>query len=240
MSALEQYKADSDVDKEGQIDTLLSKICQLYQLDFEENIEKYFNMDEDGWLEYLEWCDAPALCVEKIAELYECDFWSLWKRIRVSVKRRAAKLYGNDEYNVLPISTEKFFRLTEDDMIPFWKFDDDFQFSKELYDWFEMIRCEIQKISESDFGKEYSLRDIMSLMKRVEEEYRVFVFAEFFEETIENLKDERYIKLWFMCENLLHKLENEMKDDYKERKKILRRYMALMGNEELRNAVLGI
>ena len=52
--------------------------------------------------------------------------------------------------------------------------------------------------------------------------------------------DEQYMKLWLMCENLLHKIENEIEDGYKERKKILRRYMALMGNEELRNAVLGI
>ena len=65
--------------------------------------------------------DAPAFVIKVISEIYEVDFWDLWDKVRNVTKRELIDLYGNDGYYIVPIPTEKFFRQSPDDMLPYWE-----------------------------------------------------------------------------------------------------------------------
>lgn len=63
------------------------------------------------------------------------------------------------------------------------------------------------------------------------------LFMIFFEESLENLMNIKYQTLWMIYEELLQK--KEPKEDFDKKRQILRRFMALVANRELRKQVLG-
>ena len=63
------------------------------------------------------------------------------------------------------------------------------------------------------------------------------LFMIFFEESLENLMNIKYQTLWMIYEELLQK--KEPKEDFGKKRQILRRFMALVANRELRKQVLG-
>ena len=62
------------------------------------------------------------------------------------------------------------------------------------------------------------------------------LFMIFFEESLENLMNIKYQTLWMIYEELLQK--KEPKEDFDKKRQILRRFMALVANRELRKQVL--
>ena len=78
---------------------------------------------------------------------------------------------------------------------------------------------------------------MVNLMSQADQQYDVYTFYDFFEESLENLMNIKYQTLWMIYEELLQK--KEPKEDFDKKRQILRRFMALVTNRELRKQVLG-
>lgn len=145
-----------------------------------------------------------------ISEIYDKDFWELWREIKDSVKRKNEKLYGNQGYYVAPVSTMQLLRQTADDMILYWKEDGDIEFSEELKLWFQMLRTQFDLFMEGEMQVEKPLKYILELMEYADENYyRIYTITEFFEESMDNIHDKRYLVLWKLYENMLYDSELE-------------------------------
>lgn len=202
----------NEFDKENQLEVLINTIRVFYEKEDEvKNVSDVYSEDCKWLLESLKISDAPALIVKTISELFDKDFWELWAGVRDIVKRKQTKLYGNDEYYVMPISTTKFFRQSPDDMILYWEENGDLEFSQDLWKWFEVIKYKYDNIVRSDFSIENPLEYIIGLMEEADDNYyRIYTVAEFFEETLENLCDKRYQSIWKLYEEILR--EPELKE----------------------------
>lgn len=206
IEALKQYEKSNKADKESQLQKLMDMIRGYYEKS-DRNIGSLKFDDESlkSVCKYLRISDSPAFIVKAISEIYNKDFWDLWTELRNVVKRKFVSLYGNDDYYISPVSTADFLGQSPDDMIPFWKENCDFEFSKELWEWFKDLKNKFDSIVNTDFEIKKPLKYILDLMEEADENYyRIYTFADFFEETLENLGDKRYQTLWKLYDDMLH------------------------------------
>ncbi|MEE0685738.1 MAG: hypothetical protein UEA60_03695 [Lachnospiraceae bacterium] len=175
-------------------------------------------------------------------------------------------LFGdsNDMYCISPISTEKFFCQSADDMIIYWEEGCELEFSNELKDWFRELRVQYGDLLNENFSIDKMMFYIVELLEEANENYyNIYAFTGFVEETLENMQDKRYQVLWKIFDNMIHdpkmlEIGNVIfvPDEPKRRltsswcvmewskknnkaRMLLRRYMALMGNKELRCKIFG-
>ena len=209
MATLEQLLNDEVIKQEFMLQELMKNIRKYYEGNDEETCR--VNAD-DSFADTLYWClkvtDAPALITKKISEIYGIDFWELWSQVRDVVKRKNTILYGNDDYYIEPIPTTDFLKCTPDDMIPFWKGNDELEFSIELWQWFEDLRSQFDEMMNTDFSLDRPIHYVIHLMQEAQENYyNIFTFTDFWEETLENLNDKRYQVLWKLYEKMLRDSE---------------------------------
>lgn len=222
--------------------------------------------------------DVPAYVFKAIAETFEMDFWELWGRFSGVARRRISE--EREEYNhiVGEVTTMELFHQSPDDMIYYGELDGSIKFSEELQNWFQKIKGQFDGLMKEDVQVANPLRWIVDLMVYADEEYyRIYTFSDFFEETMENLMDKKYLVLWKIYDDMLHSPELEeagsvifvpegseyereglhylgeqprrrlitswdiMEKDkrYNKARVMLRRYMALVANKELREKVFG-
>lgn len=113
--------------------------------------------------------------------------------MRDVAKRRYLLFKHEEAQETVSVSTMDFFGTTSDDMILFWGDDETIQFSTELKAWFADLKSRFEKIVEyAD-----------------ENYYRVYTFSDFFQETVENLNDNRFLALWRIYDEMLHDPELE-------------------------------
>lgn len=204
------YRKKSSWDKTEQ----LSRIMEMLRLYFEqENMsleicKKYEDKDLEIICLLAALTDAPAYLVKVVSEIYEKDFWELWKEMEgASPKRIYQKV---SQKTIMSVSTKDFFRITADDMILFWGEDKNIQFSHEIKEWFVDLRKQFEDILREEFMPQNPLLWILDLMKYADENYyRVYTFSDYFEETILYLSDKRFLALWKIYEKMLHDHEME-------------------------------
>lgn len=211
IESVRDYRDNCEKDKESQLHILMEMLRTYYETDKKINDSVYAEDEKlKGILVELSITDAPAFAVKVISEMYEVEFWDLWQQIRDVTKRKRLKLYGNDGYYVLPISTEKFFGQSPDDMIPYWEEGCELNFSEELQDWFKTLKVQYNNVLNAECSFDKVLKYIVDLLEEVNEEYyNIFIFSDFFEESLENLSDKRYQALWKIFDNMIH--DPEMK-----------------------------
>jgi len=148
--------------------------------------------------------DAPAFIVKAIAEEYHKNFWDLWDEIKDVAHRKLTYIYGNEGYYVIPISTTDFFKVSPDDLIPYWEETCDFEFSQDLWEWFESLKTKFDVMLNTDFCIEHPIKYILDLMEEADENYyHIFTFKDFWEESLEHLSDKRFLVLWKMYEEMI-------------------------------------
>lgn len=139
--------------------------------------------------------------------MYNKDFWELWNEIKDVAERKMSKWYGNDGCYVMPISTADYMRLSPDDLIAYWEKESALQFSEECEAWFVELKRKFDELSVTEFIIEKPLRYIIDLMEDADKNHnRIYTFADFFEESLENLMDRRFQVLWKIYEEMLCRL----------------------------------
>ncbi len=154
--------------------------------------------------------DLPALAIKIEAENYNKDFWALWDRVRKTINSSKRTFPEPDDAPKpeTPNSTEEMFKLSYDDMIPYWTEGGKILFSDELENWFIEIKKRYDIMVESDIsveGNNDRLKWIIGMLNYANSKYyRIYAFADFFYETLDNLDDRRYLALWKLFEDMLH------------------------------------
>lgn len=208
---LEQY-AKEDTSPEEQLNVLKSLIHDYYDekeilLDsISENLKSIYNS--------LRLTDSPVIIMKKISELYNIDFWELYSCFEDKVHRcdfvDDIWHFSAKNYFITPQTTKDFFNISSYKLIPYWSENSDIELDNEIWDWFEKLKKEYDEIFKSDITISNGLDYIIDLLIYADENYyNIYVFKDFFNETIENLQDRRYLTLWKMFDNMLHNLQFE-------------------------------
>ncbi len=214
LSELREHK-DINVG-ESDIDEIFGLMKDFYGSDI--SIEAFMKMCNEKGLEnfgiFTSKYDFPAFAVKALAENYDKDFWELWDCVRKDLNNSKRKFSGiiDPAEPEKPISTQEIFKISDDDMIPYWTGNGDIEFSVELISWFIELRARYNAIYETikvDRRKNYKKWIIEIMCYASWEYFRIYVFADFFYDTMDNLYDRRYIALWKLYEELLHDPELE-------------------------------
>lgn len=210
--AVRKYHEESECEDSEQLSIIMEVLRSYYgqgntSLDI---CEKYGDEKLKAICMFAYLADTPAYAVKVIAEIYDADFWVLWEQIR-DVAKRNYPLYEREAFQeTISVSTMDFFRVTSDDMILFWGYDKNIQFSQELKNWFDDLKERFEKLLKTENVVDNPLYWILDLMEYANENYyRVYTFSDFFQETMENLNDRRFLALWKLYDEMLHDPELE-------------------------------
>ena len=231
---LSAFREESNIPVEQQVDCLIEHVKKIYTQ------KGYFNdiSSESKLAEILitvVLMNNPAITVKCIAEIYDTDFWNIWDEIQDAYNHT---FWGSQEENNEEITTSDFFHCECEDMLPYWEENDNIEFSEELKVWFSSLKSSYDTIIDNYQDRFYSLRDIFLLLKSANDEFRkIYVFEDFLNATIESVSDKKYQTLWKIFDNLLQNARQEENKD--SGRKILRRFLAICGNESLREKVFG-
>lgn len=212
--AVKNYHETSERSETEQFSLIMEMLYLYYEQESGalDGSKKYEEKELEVIRFFVALADAPAYVIKVISETYEKDFWELWEMIKDVAKKRYY-LYKKEEPKAIePVSTMDFFDITGDDMILFWGDDKSVRFSPELEEWFDDLKNQFDEILKEEFMPSHPLRWILELMEYADENYyRVYTFADFFDETIDSLNDNRYLALWKIYDILLH--DQKMEED---------------------------
>lgn len=206
--------------------------------------------------------DSPHLALLSISEVYGIDFFEIYQLL--------------DHYDSVIISGMKdmmcsvsarelsdFFDIYPENMIYFWKESQFNSIPSHLKDWFLQLKEMYDHYMQNSIDIENPLLWIMDMLVYAENNYyQIYVFSDFFEESIENINDQRYLILWKIFEDMIYNekfykigeviFESENKEylnndwtlmskdkKWNSARLKLRGYLGLIANKELRRKVFG-
>ncbi|MCC8044059.1 MAG: hypothetical protein LIP12_00980 [Clostridiales bacterium] len=203
IKALKAYKEDADAREEdpfAEICEIMKMCCDPLVIDGE--VSKKYNRYLEPVLAGIANFDLLPVAVKAVSEFYGKDFWKLWRHFRPY----AARLEEH-KVNIVyarPESTREFFHQNPDDMVYYWDRRRNICFSESLERWLKRQRKKYDKIMREGIEIHNPTEWILGLMEYAEEEYGyIFTFADFFEETLANIDDQRYLALWKIYERML-------------------------------------
>lgn len=208
------------------------------------------------------WMNSPHLALLSISEVYGIDFFEIYQLL--------------DHYDSVIISGMKdmmcsvsarelsdFFDIYPENMIYFWKESQFQQIPSYLQNWFLQLKEMYNHYMQNSIDIENPLSWIMDMLVYAENNYyQIYVFSDFFEESIENINDQRYLILWKIFEDMIYNekfykigeviFESENKEylnndwtlmskdkKWNSARLKLRGYLGLIANKELRRKVFG-
>lgn len=155
--------------------------------------------------------DAPAFIVRVLSEVYEQDFRKLWAQVSDIAHKRIRNVYEKTRPPAARLTTFDVFGAGPDDMIFYWEEGGKIDFSDELKSWFADLSGRYFELLSADWEIENPLRWVVELVKYVNRVfYKIYPFYDFFEESLNNLSDRRYLALWKLCEELAY--DEELKE----------------------------
>ena len=197
-----------------------------------------------------------------IANVYEKDFWEVWDRIKDVAKRDTTKS------KIYDYETDEYFQVSKDDLIYFWTKEKPIEFSESLQEWLQGLKGRFDQIMAEGVDMQSPLRRIKNIIDFGESHYyKLLLFEDFINETMDNIADKRFMALWMLFDEVLHDQENleaakvviehvewdSLANEYRcgiwwlmsnelrfnKGRQAMRRFVALMANKGLRNKVFG-
>ncbi|MBE5964149.1 MAG: hypothetical protein E7252_04325 [Lachnospira sp.] len=255
---MEKFKNTCPMNRDEQLNMIIDSIRNYDNI--RDLIKEYKALDLG--LISISIVGVNAFIVKVIAELYEVDFWDLWDKVKDIAKR--SSIFEELPYYLLPLSTEKFFKKSPDDMIYYWNEGEEWNFSEDVKVWFSELKEKFDELMAADYKQENLIKYVFELLYEANcEYYGIYAFNTFFEESIDNINDKRYQVLWKMFGDMINNPELKetgkaiYKDGDKEKglysswlfieendknniaRATLKRYLALLANKELRAKVFG-
>ena len=128
---IEDYRRRSEADKDGQIESLLRLLTCT---DEERNSagDKYSDSIRSGSTLL-----TPMAVVKNISEVYNRDFWQLWKTVKDNITVPPTKIFEGAEQELASkaLSTEEFFGVSPEDRLYWWKKGGDVKLSLGTEEW---------------------------------------------------------------------------------------------------------
>lgn len=257
------FKEHSTMPINEQYEYLLGLVRDAFIFsDKKELVERYKAQDLDVLFCKIQMEKYAGIIGKIIANIYKKDFWEVWERIKDVAKRDASSA---KEFSC---AIEKIFKVSKDDLLYFWTEEEPIEFSEAMQKWLHGLKERFDEIMAEGVDMHGPLRRIMNTMDFGQEHYwRLYVFEEFMNETLDNITDSRYMALWKLFDELLHEPENlqaasvlfeiahpnwdgssrkgdywgslSSEDKFNKGRQAMRRFLALVANIGLRKKVFG-
>lgn len=133
---INEYKEHSSDSEEKQIQFLLHYLtCDPEERDVNKAEEQY-----KGLLIAIHFT-TPQIIVKVISEIYQKDFWSLWKQVQDSITLDSPDYLDKNsmEIDEKYISTEKFLSVSSDDRLYWWTEESDVHISVVINTWLNQL-----------------------------------------------------------------------------------------------------
>ncbi len=216
-----KFKDSSKLNEDHQVEFLLGLFtCE------ESERDAYRKKEETKLIMFGTALISPVIATKIVSEIYEKDFWELWKTIRNDLTITGAVKLDKDaedeKHEVL--STEQYFSCSTNDRLYWWGKDNDVVLSEET----EKHLCQLAERHKELCGN-LPEGDIMSWQKRLvnllSAHPKIYCFEQMFYEFIGSFHDEHYKAAVLLLEE---SADNE--EEY-------RRLLAVFANRELRKHI---
>ena len=169
---------------------------------------------------------SPVVAVAMTAKEFDVDFWSIWDEIGEKIPD-VCELKPPEPKPCPPLEsvaeTHEVLSLDVDDMAYYWTPDAPFQFSEEMTSWMKTLRIELEDITETISTQDF----LPTLAANISAADGTF-FRDCFYEFIHR-QDETVVQKAVILLGRMGKRTDEN----------IRKYVAILGNPQLRERVLG-
>ena len=166
---------------------------------------------------------SPALAVAMTAREFGVDFWALWDELGANIPSVGRFPAPRPCPPVEPVSTQELFGVASDDMAYYWQPDGKVQFSDEMTAWMQALRAELDGITDT-IPPEKFLQTMVDAIAGAGN----YAFRDMFYEFIARQAEPRVQAAVLLLNRLVERGEPNV-----------RRYLAILGNPALREAVFG-
>ena len=184
-------------------------------------------------------CIAPECSVKYIADSFQLDFWELWLELEPLIPSSP-----ETPENLPPLepeeklSTSEFLRCSDDDRAWWWKPDGDVHFSEGMNIWLGQLKAELDSLSPNENPDPKAFpRFLVETLAGVAKAFpKVIPFQKMFYDFLAHADDPGTWVAVRLLENLKDRYLAEQDPDGAQK---LRRYLAVLGNLELRKEIFG-
>ncbi len=166
---------------------------------------------------------SPSLAVAMTAREFGVDFWALWDELGADIPSVERFPPPQPSPPVEPISTQELFGVSSDDMAYYWQPDSKVQFSDEMTAWMQSLRAELDGITDT-----IPLERFLQAMVDTIAGAGNCAFRDMFYGFIARQAEPRVQAAVLLLNRLVERGEPNV-----------RRYLAILGNPALREAVFG-
>lgn len=182
---------------------------------------------------------APEFSVKYIADRFQLDFWELWAELEPLIPCRPETPENLTPLEpIAKLSTSAFLRCSDDDRAWWWRPDGDVQFSEEMYRWLGQLKAELGGLISNEVPNPKAFpRFLVETLAGIEKAFpNVVPFQEMFYDFLAHTDDPGTWVAVRLLGNLKERYLTAQDTDGAQK---LRRYLAVLGNLELRKEIFG-
>lgn len=231
---VEEFKQKSKLSEEQQLQMLIDAVWEVI------NAPK-FTLGEKNETSPLRMClffsGNFAFAIKRISEVYDKDFWELYKPFAGRQRKRGLGQAGDELQDQLieEVSTAMLFKKNEDDLIFLWRENGKIQFSEELNEWLGNLKKQYNIILTEKKRIEKPVRYMVNVLSVMQEEYNILFFKSWLEDSFDHIADYRFHALWKLLGNMLEIVKSGNMKEIQ-----LKRCAEVLGNLELRMKIFGV
>ena len=183
--------------------------------------------------------NTPVVSLRIIADVFEFDFWDRLKELEDTFPHTHEMFSTPDECPVLPpLSTGDFLGRLDDERAYFWTPGGNITFSQDMTDLLGHFRQRLDIIQSQEgalLPQGSLIRTLVEILSEADQVYNgIYAFQEIFYDFLEH-PDDRHRQAATL---LLRELMGQYRDDPKLGQRMIRRYLAVLGNKALRKQIL--
>lgn len=205
--------------------------------------------------------DSIVLPIKIISELYALEFWTLYNKVKDYPRHRTF-----EDKKAFYLRTQDFVNSPNNNLFYYWKERGDIVISEEMEEWFSELYQSYLIHMEEKIIINNTFEWLLDILEYIQNQYcHIYAFTSFFKETLAHINDQRYLVLWKLLEEMAHdpqmleeghvifqenndetnmprRLYTEwcmmpLQNKFNPARMKLKRYMALVANNELRKKV---
>jgi len=153
------------------------------------------------------YADLRAFLIKYIAEKYDRDFFELWNSL--GMKDVSCDYLSQKKKYGKPSNTRELFKITPEDMLYILPVAEMNELADDTKAWFSELKAQYDELMKDEDLKPVDMKQVMDVLDYAEDNYHyVFVFSDFFEETIGHTADKKYAAYWKIFENIVRDEQN--------------------------------
>lgn len=176
------------------------------------------------------------IAVKFVADAYGLDFWDLLAEFETPESRTVLRLPEENYTPTAKVSTGEYLGAMDDDRAWWWKPGGNICFSAEMNGWLEERREELRELARMEtIGSPELMRLLVDTLCCIQEDWNTMAFGGMFYDFLAHAED----PVVQAAVRSIGRLAQEYREKQADGLKWLRRYLAVLGNFDLRREVFG-